>query len=85
MSYASAITCIAESMNRQFDRLAKAEAMLKALDDYWALHPDAETDPDGDCPFCEEPNRNEWEHDYCFECAWERFERLRKEFEEGGK
>jgi hypothetical protein len=83
MSYASAITCIAESMNRLFDRLAKAEAMLEALDDYWALHPEAETDPDGDCPFCENPNREDWEHEYCLEGSWNRFQRLRKEFEEG--
>jgi len=66
-------------------RVSKAEAMLKALDDYWALHPDNDTDMQGDCPYCEEPNRSHWEHEYCFENAWARFEKLRKEFEESGK
>jgi hypothetical protein len=66
-------------------RVTKAEAMLRALDDYWALHEDSITDPDGSCTYCEEPNRNHWEHESCFEGAWNRFQRLRKEFEEGGK
>jgi len=64
------------------DKIVTAKAMLKAIDAYWELHPDAPYNEDGDCPVCQKPNKHDWEHENCFEEAWDRFEKLRKEFEE---
>jgi hypothetical protein len=66
-------------------RVTKAEAMLKALDVYWKLHPDSTYNMTGNCPLCEKPNPDSDEHENCFEDAWDRFAKLRKEFEGGGK
>jgi len=33
-------------------KISTAKAMLKALDAYWELHPDAPYNDDGDCPVC---------------------------------
>ena len=58
--------------------------MLKALDIYWKMVPEY-FDANENCPYCGQPNQDDWYHETCLEDSWLVFDNLRKQVEAQGE